>query len=958
MDNSNLPPDGRGSRSQQATQHMSTIPVASASTGSLAPSPENTRPSQQTRRLQLRNAGFRGQTLPTRRISPLWSCSVRSPEPFGRVANDENSPNTLEKRLAYGEDLPPNPVNILQELHNSARRKRQPSNRSIGAIFQDSTATAPVDEESSLSWYSETSNNDTPLQLRNSSLPMMKLREVSFNGRTPPPLSSPLAKQTRGRNGNRVHQRTTSAEATKYIEHLESQLVAVNTKLDSLMSPTSHKARAAKLRALTTEARSLRQQVTEWEQKFDDRVQDERSQLAEVEMTLTVRLQALEDEVELKDNRVRDLEWQMDCFKAQVKDAEGLKDVNTDLERRIEFLTNLLVQSPTKLDLCSAATSPSKADPRKRIVRPRSMMPRIPPSPGSKRLSLNIGPDMLYRHSRQSIGSECSPVQSPEAMPGLLSEREQSGQTESMKESRTSSEMGSGHSSSYRSPPTSSSRPTSLNSNGSFGAYSWGLPLPPEPDAHVKAGHKQRRMRRFPSGAASLKPLFLPTAAGTPSLPASAPVQTTCHETSQRRFSCASMDPTVAFLSAHDFSSPIDTPTQPGRRRSTSYARKEALTALEGQSTSSVDKDDVYSIQSPRSCSEEPLETVEEESSEAKPLKKERPRSLGEELAEAGLFSASSIDDGLIPYSDQSSRHGTESEFNPTGPNAFHSHLQGHQPQLRETTESEATPRMRTPPVKVPTPSPKSIPSTSVATRHAHGLFTRIKGLVLRTKQDPLDLARRLIHNAWAIGIAKLGGMGWWLLGLVYGNRWRRKKQVADAETTVEEVPAPSREWHYFSPIPRSRNASRPHESRQPSNEVLIDSRTLNISSRTAYSTPDTSRRGKAKGSLIPRHEPHLVPCPDCEQPSSRRTFRLWFRFSLAIVLAVGLAIKDGPGSLLKEHHASADSGVHERWQCTPPKVKSTPEADAQERLLDSTHGHTQNTARSYQTVNYGSIGR
>ncbi|KAL8644186.1 MAG: hypothetical protein Q9226_007891, partial [Calogaya cf. arnoldii] len=761
MDNRNIPPDGRGSRSQQATEHMSTsaIASASASTGSLAPSPENTRPSQQSRRLQLRNAGFRGQTLPTRRISPIWSCSAKSPEPFGRGANDENSPNTLEKRLAYGEDLPPNPVNILQELHNSARRKRQPSNRSIGTIFQDSTATAPVDEESNLSWYGETSNNNTPLQSRNSSLPMMKLREISFNGRTPPPLSSPLVKHTKSRNGNHVHHRTTSAEATKYIEHLESQLVAVNTKLDSLMSPTSHKARAAKLRALTTEARFLRQQVSEWEQKFDDRVRDERRQLAEVETALTLRLQALEDEVELKDNRVRDLEWQMECFKAQVKDAEGLKDTNTDLERRIDFLTSLLVQSPTKLDLCSAATSPSKADPRKRIVRPRSMMPRIPPSPGSKRLSLNIGPDMLYRHSRHSMDSECSPLPSPEAMPGLLSGREPTGQTQNVKESRTSSEMGSGNSSSYRSPPTSSSRPTSLNSNGSFGAYSWGLPLPPDPDAHTKAGHKQRRMRRFPSGAASLKPLILPTAAGTPSLPASAPVRATWQETPQRQFSCASMDPTVAFLPAHESSSPVDTPTQLLRRRSTSYARREALTALEGQSTSSVDKDDVYSIQSPRSCSEEPLETVEEESSEARPLKKERPRSLGEELAEAGLFFARSIDDGLIPYPDQSSEDGTGPECDPPDPDALYSHLQDHQPHLRETTESETTPRMRTSPAEVQCPSHKSTPSTSVATRHVYGLFTRIKGLVLRTKQDPLDLARRLIHNAWAIGLAKLGGM-------------------------------------------------------------------------------------------------------------------------------------------------------------------------------------------------------
>ena len=925
---------------------MSTSVIASASTGSLAPSSENFQPSQQTRRLQLRNAGFRGQSLPTRRISPIWGCSVRSPESFTRVANDENSPNTLEKRLAYGEDLPPNTVNILQELHNSARRKRQPSSRSIGAIFQDKTATAPADEDSSLSWYSESSNSNTPLQSRNPSLPMMKLREVSYNGRTPPPLSSPLAKQTRGRNENRVHNRTTSAEASRYIEHLESQLVAVNTKLDSLMSPTSHKARAAKLRALTTEARSFRQQVSEWEQKFEERVHDERSQLAEVEMTLTARLQALEDEVEVKDNRVRDLEWQMECFQAQVKDAEGLKDVNMDLERRIDFLTNLLVQSPTKLDVCSAASSPSKADPRKRIARPRSMMPRIPPSPSSKRLSLSIGPDMLYRHFRRSIGSECSPTQSPEALSSLTSEREQASHSENNKGSRTSSEMGSGHSSSFRSPPTSSSRPTSFHSNASFGAYSWGLPLPPEPDAHVKAGHKHRRMRRFPSGAASLKPLILPAAAGTPSLPASAPVHPTRQETPQRQFSCASMDPTVAFLSAHEFSSPVSTPTQPERRRSTSYARREALTALEGPSTSSEDKDDVYSIHSPRSPSEELLETVEEESSEIRPLKKDRPRSLGEELAVAGPMSACSIDDGLIPYSDASVGHGSELEFHSTDPDAFHTRFSGHQPQVHETAESETTPRTRASSSKVQTPLAKSIASTSMATRHAYGFFTRIKCLILRTKQDPVDLARRLVHQAWATGMAKLGGMGWWLLGLVY--RRRRKKLVADVESTVEDLPASSPEWRYVSPGMRSHNISQPHENHQQSNDAITKTHSPKVYNGARYLTPETSHRGRGRDALLPRQSAHFIPCPDCEQPSSRRTFRLWFRFSLAMVLAVGLAIKDGPGSLLEEHGGSNEA-LHGTWQSTPPSIRCSPE-----RWKRSKHEQTRNAPKH---MNYGTMG-
>ena len=71
-------------------------------------------------------------------------------------------------------------------------------------------------------------------------------------------------------------------------------------------------------------------------------------------------------------------------------------------------------------------------------------------------------------------------------------------------------------------------------------------------------------------------------------------------------------------------------------------------------------------------------------------------------------------------------------------------------------------------------------------------------------------------------------------------------------------------------------------------------------------------RDGKAgyleppQGNLGPQQpdtglEPHIFPCGDCVEPSSRRTLRLWFQFSLTIVLAVGIAIKHGPGTLLIE---------------------------------------------------------
>ncbi|KAL8749368.1 MAG: hypothetical protein Q9184_006832 [Pyrenodesmia sp. 2 TL-2023] len=869
-----------------------------AAASPLAPPSVRSNPNQQARRLQLRNAGFRGQTVAVRRISPILSSSTLPSEPFCRIVSNENTPHNLERRQLLGENLPPNHVNILQELHNSARRKRHSSRQSIGAIFQDDTATPAPAEDSGLSCYSAASNGNTPLRSRNSSTSMMKPREVSFNGRTPPTQTSPLAKQSRSRNGTRVHQRSTSAEAAKYIDHLESQLVAVNTKLDSLMSPTSHKTRAAKLRALTSEARSLRQQLLEWEQKFEERVKNERDQLAEVEMSLTDRLQALEDEVETKDNRVKDLEWEIGNLKTRVKHAEGLEVVNTDLERRIDLLTNLLVQSPTKLDLCSAATSPSKEEPHNRITRPRSMMPRIPPSPGSLRLSLNTSSEVQYRRSRRNTASTCSASPSPE--PATAMQREHMQTTEGMKESKTSSQSGSGNSSIFRSPPSSSSRPTSLYSSSSFGACSWGLTLPPEPAAAGKVNHKQRRMRRFPSGAASLKPLILPTAAGTPSLPASAPVHDTFRDPPHQDFSHVSLDPTVAFLSRYDFSSPSNTPTQPSRRRSASSAHSEAFYALEGRSSSSADKDDGHAMLSPRSYSDEPLETVEEESMDMKSSKRVRPRSLDEELEEVGMLLRNSFDDGLIPHAKQGGDHGTGIGSIQTRSDISGSHSPGLQQPRHKPMESRTTPTNWVAPVQSAAYSSKPSASTAVTTPpQADGLLSKVKSVISRTKRGPSALAHKLVYNAWVIGSSRLGGLGWWLLGLVYGSRWRKKKGVADAEPIVEEVPTRGMQWHQVRPGTSDPRVQECRDQQRGCRDICDYPKT----SRTSDGSPI---RVVLKDQSHLRQESHLIPCPDCKEPSSRRSLRLWFRFSLAIVLAVGIAIKDGPGALLEgcpDHH-------------------------------------------------------
>lgn len=907
-------PDGPNTSSSRTNGSHGSIAITSPTT--LASQQQNEGLSHQTRRLQLRNAGFRGAIFPTRRIGPLSATSSTPVDSISRQVSNENSSLSAEKRSMYGEDLPPSPVNILQELQKSTRRKRSSPKPGFGTIFQDSTQTEGGYGASETSWYKEGSRNCSPAALAATQVNMMKLREGSGNQQTPPPpLSSPLTKQVKGRNLKRINLRSVSSEASKYIEHLESQLASVNAKLDSLTSPNTNKLRSAKLRALTVENRNLRQDISAWEKQFAARVQEERDQRLEVEMDLRLRLRRLENDMELKDARIAELEWEVESMRVKVGDAEGVEEVNIGLEKRIEFLTNLLVHSPNTLDRCSAAPSPVRADPFKRTPRPKSMLPRIPSPSGGVRLSLStVSESPFWQPS--NIGSSSSVVESPgnavqevdgqdlqsptydEGMrsPDYRRLSRQSGSFES--KSRTSG--------SFRSAPSSASRPTSFRSSGSFGPTSWGLPHLADVDA--RSANKQRKMRKFPSGSVSLRPLILPAATVLPSLPASTPIYPSIEATARRDISEVSLDPTTSFLSKPMDSSPVTTPDQPGRQRSTSWAQEQTLKALEGRFTDAERLDGEKTSPSMALTSEEKLFGFGGVPSEDR-KRRSRPRSLQKELEEAkyekagqvqALTSPELFEEGLGPVDmDESPEAPVESGhimmgINPTLSKA--APLAANSRRIRRPIESEDTAKPEgktTHPTYTSSQPAKALPTTLLTTQHAFGVFSRLTNLISHTKQDPFILARRLLSNAWAQGSKRLGGMGWWLLGLVYGTRWRKRKRTADSGI-VEPPTTQAFDWHHFT-AGASRSRAAEHYFR--------DYGACHRRTDSWLSPPHNSiqKAPPLTPSSQTRNEPHLFPCNDCVEPSSRRTLRLWFQFSLAIVLAVGMAIKNGPGSLIIE---------------------------------------------------------
>ena len=869
--------------------------------------------SQQSRRLQLRNAGFRGPVLPSRRISPTFgSCP---PDPFNKPITNENSPLKVDKRTLYGEDMPPSPVSILQEIHNSTKRKRQAARPGITNIFQDHTASEATSEAGGTSWYNEQSNNCSPVSFTTSPANPMKLREGSLNQKTPPPLSSPLAKHVKGRNLGRMNLRSTSFEASKYIEHLESQLTALNAKLDSLVSPNTSKARAAKLRALTVETRSLRHELADWERNFSERVREGVHERLGLETGLKAQLETLADDGEIKDMKIKELEFEVETLRLKTKDTETLEITNANLEKRIDVLTSLLVQSPTKLDFGSAASSPGKIDPQKRTPRPRSMMPRVPSSPGGVRLSLNAVSESSFWQGRGLRSDSIS--EAPEETGDCVDERIQFSSGPAANDTVYSPDNDSVTSPSSRSVPSSSSRPTSLHSSSSLGATSWGLPLPTEKDITTKSTNRQRRMRRFPSGSCSLKPLILPNAAATPSLPLSAPVCVP-PDAARRDISNFSLDPTTAFLSHHEVTSPISTPTQSGRRGSTTWAQDQALKALEGRFGSPGEQLEETVFQSPLATVEEKLSAALRATTDEQIQRKSRPKSLEEELrkafldADATSFSGDfaegliPVDEGSIAAAPPSGKINVESDPILIGGD-FRSPLPKNQLRQRHVhIEDDVTPKPHKKPILIDSPS-KALPSTALATRSAFGLFGRLTEIIAQVKQEPTVLAQRLLYTAWNLGSPRLGGVGWWLLGLVLGPRFGKRKSKADAETGEENKTDRRFDW-------------RPYEAR---------------ASRRRTAECFLRREGKP-GYLEPRQEnfgpqqtdsgvePHIFPCGDCVEPSSRRTLRLWFQFSLTMVLAVGIAIKHGPGALLIEQPPPPPLSTS-----TVPVSSAEPEAEA-----------------------------
>ena len=247
----------------------------------------------------------------------------------------------------------------------------------------------------------------------------------------------------------------------------------------------------------------------------------------------------LKTEFQLRDARIRELEYQCEAYRSKERDISGLQAANANLEKRLDLLTQELIHAPSA-NQTQSPRLPDELQSPSLDLRRRSTFPKLP----SLYPSVPQTPDLAYNGTER------------ENLPAALSPRRT--ETEPVSPTRTRHQRVMSRPVVHRSPHSTpaNSRPNSMLFSPCFKDTIWETPVK-EAEGIDACNRTSRPMRKFASGSNTLKPLVLPAKSNRQSLPLSAPVESD-------------------FYAVHD-SSP------PHTRPSTAEARKEALQALEGR---------------------------------------------------------------------------------------------------------------------------------------------------------------------------------------------------------------------------------------------------------------------------------------------------------------------------------------------------------------------------------------
>jgi hypothetical protein len=850
--------------------------------------------SRQTRRMQLRNAGFRGPTVPGRKVSPtslssgnwsnvsgghLQSSDAENQSPLGARANV----NSVGKRVGSG---------VLTEIGNStltrSKKYAHIRPRVTSAKFYSNVegrrsgeydAAFPIEQSSP-------QPNHQPLPAKNGPKRSAKVK---------------------GKLG--AKRRSVSGETKSYIDHLEAELASAQTQLSAVTSPSVTRQQTSMMRSLNAETRQLQEALEEWENKYDERVQEVVDQYSAVEASLRSQLRGFEEQREEDQYRIHELELQVENMNQSMESAEA---ANVHLERRLEILSDLLATS-AKIDLHAETPGMSR-----RMSRPKSMHPRFPTTG-----NLMISPERLSEVATQPPSPALSFASSSYSHLDL-------------RQTRSNQEFISGHI--PQSEHISDSESVFSDAPYMTGSITTAEPSLPvqntqydmRPPSIPPRGRHTRRMRRFGAGSGGPRPLILPSASHYDHVPASAPA-----------FDYHEASPGFPFRD-RSMSRANGSPLE-GRRRASTMMDRATWNKLTGSAMLTVPRADqgdqsILNSHSLVSGNSQIDSTPKDFSSMGSCAGAAVSRNLMEELSQIRSFDGTegSNEEDCDSMSSEN-QDLDDTELQESFSEILEPIPESHSREVSEGTTSTATVMGLQP----CTSTASSSSSSSSSSSRSDSLIDRLRRLFSNLWHSPVRLARHLLQNAQSRMRlpAPLRNVQWWIVSVLLGPMAKRRLlSTHHSHNTSSCEYQHGRERLLVSPEQiRSTSQSssiggseceeededlaygtfRPSTPKSKSHTTAIPDSPNNkpSSPRPSMAGPGKKRAKNPDGSLVIRTSSSSSPKRRQERTRQRERQRkssfsrhspwLWLKFSVTLAFAIGCAFKSGPGSLL----AGGDSG-------------------------------------------------
>jgi hypothetical protein len=833
---------------------MDTIPDAGEETGQDQPlaSPRASPAASQTRRLRLRNAGFRGPSVPSRKVTPNSSSTGTTSTNWSTASG-----------IISGSDV----ENMSPGGARSEPGKMEKRRRSSG-ILQEISNTGPL-----------TRSKPGPPKL--SSARVLEANASDYVGAypegpasPPPPKSMIRAKSAKTRAKIGAKRRSVSGETRMYIEHLEAELAIAQAQLSAINSPSVTREQSSKMRSLTAESKQLQEEVAGWEAKFEQRVQEEVDRHHEIEAGLMKQIRQLQGDVDEAKFRIEELEGQVENATRDVEVAEA---ANVNLEKRIEIMSDILAASPAKIDLHAHTPGmPSRKHPR-----PKSMLPRFPTASSlvtspvrplqtqpTSPLFRFAGPGDGTIETRLTLDTNVSPSDLVSDAESVFSAAPVDG------DSMTSLEQGDIH--------------TSFNN--------WTMHA-----VQIAKARPARRMRRFGAGCLGPKPLILPSTTGYEQVPASAPPLERGETVPGFPFNTAE----------HELPEEEESPSaQLVRRRASTTADQATLAKLTGSSSFllppqrlEISEEGLESMQCPASTESHGTNRKDFSS-----IGSAAGRNLMEELSAVRTNGSYLSSDERTPDEQEASPpnylpeeavmvYGRELEVG----SDVHSILSASDDESpsQALIIAVSSPPRESGHRREDTARPKR------PVLHSLSMLDRLAYFFSDLWHSPVVLARHLVHTAQARMClpGPLRNVQWWLVSVLFGPMARRKwleENSRGSNCCASNSPSDNHRSREDSPLLHSDDDGLAYGTR-PSTPIPPTS----SSSSANTSRPGTiSGKGKkrihtvgANRTACPHHHPKNRSCGDIFR---RHSPWMWLKFSITLAFAVGVAFKDGPAALLK----------------------------------------------------------